>query len=174
MIPRTMIPRTSFVPVLLLGGALLLAACGKSPAEAATEAAIRAATGEDVKVERDGEKVTFQTDEGEMTIAGGEDLELPADFPDDVYLPPGYQVKSLMNVAQASIVQLAAPGSLAGLSDAADDAMLGHGWKQTMAMQQDDFRMYSYEKGERAASLTLSPGEGEQVQISMQLRNSRQ
>jgi hypothetical protein len=169
-----MIPRTSCVPVLLLGGALLLGGCGKSPAEAATEAAIRASTGKDVKVERDGDQVTFQTEEGEMTISGGENLALPADFPADVYLPPGYQVKSLMNVAQASIVQLAAPGSLAELSGAADAAMLGHGWKQTMAMQQDDFRMYSYEKSERAASLTLSPGEGGQVQLSMQLRHGRQ
>ncbi|MFP7723365.1 hypothetical protein [Lysobacter sp. A3-1-A15] len=169
--------RLPSVPVLWLAlPALLLAAgCSKSPDELAAEAAIRAATGHEVKVERDGDQVTFNTDQGEMRIAGGDDLALPDAFPDDIYLPPDYRVTSVMDMGGTHVVSLSTRGRANALFEEARGAMEKSGWRQTMAMQHDaDNAMLAFEKGERATVLSFNGADGGEVQVGVQLRDSRQ
>ena len=93
----------SFMRLLLLSLAIGAGLGGcRNAADAATEAAIETASGKKVDVERDGDTVTYKTEEGEMTMQGGVDLPLPSDFPKDVYLPKTYAVNSVMDIDRKS------------------------------------------------------------------------
>ena len=105
--------------------------------------------------------------------AHGEALPLPADFPDDVYLPPGYRIDSLMDRGDLRVVSLRAPGRVAALFEAARSSMDERGWKQTLAMREaGDSAMLSYEKAGRTTVLSFNgAGDGrDAVAISVQLR----
>ena len=160
---------------VVLPTVLALSGCSKSSDELAAEAAIRAATGHDVKVDRDGEQVTVRTDEGEMRIAGGDDLALPDGFPDDIYLPPQYRVTSVMDMGGTHVVSLSAHGRAGAMFEEARDSMQKAGWQQTMAMQHDaDNAMLAFEKGDRASVLSFSGAGDDEVQVGVQLRETQQ
>lgn len=165
-------PRAALLRDLaVLAAVAVLAACGKSAEERIAETAISAASGKKVEVERDGEQVTLKTEEGEMKIAGGESLRLPDDFPDDVYLPRDYQVRSMLEVSGTRVLSLSTEGKTAELFAEARDAMQASGWKQTMAMQHDaENAMLAFEKDARNTVVSIN-GDGKgQVQIGLQLR----
>lgn len=111
---------------------------------------------------------------GPALDARGETLPLPADFPDDVYLPAGYRIDSLMDRGNLRVVSLRAPGRVSTLFDAARTSMRGRGWKQTLAMRDaGDSAMLTYEKADRVAVLSFDDdarGAGA-VTMSVQLRS---
>src|SRR5690606_5036320 len=96
-----------------------------------------------------------------VAAARGEALPLPADFPDDVYLPPDYRIDSLMDRGNLRVVSLRAPGQVSSLFEAARSSMGERGWKQTLAMREaGDSAMLSYEKADRTTVLSFSdPGD---------------
>jgi len=111
---------------------------------------------------------------GSLPAARVEALPLPADFPDDVYLPPGYRIDSLMDRGDLRVVSLRAPGQVAALFEAARSSMGERGWKQTLAMREaGDSAMLSYEKANRTTVLSFNEsGDGrDAVAISVQLRS---
>lgn len=157
--------------LLLLAAVVALAACGKSAEERIAETAISAASGSKVEVERDGDQLTLKSGEGEMRIASGESLPLPDDFPDDVYLPRDYLVRSVLEVSGTRVLSLSTEGKATALFAEARDAMLAKGWTQTMAMQHDaDNAMLAFEKGARNAVVSINGDAEGQVQVGLQLR----
>jgi hypothetical protein len=158
---------------LLLVGTLCLAGCGKSPSERLSEAAISAASGNKVAVDRNGDQVTFKSEQGEMKIASGASAALPASFPKDVYLPAKYSIDSVMEMPNAQVVSLAASGSAAALFADASKQMQAQGWKQTMAMQQSgSAQMLAFEKDQRSAMLTFDDQDGA-VKVGLQLTSKQ-
>lgn len=154
---------------------LALSGCQKA-ADAATEAAIERASGGKVEVDRDGDRVSFKTDQGErLDMQAGESLPLPADFPKDVWLPGRYDVNSVMDMAGVQVVSVRTQGKVAGLHADARAAMAEAGWKQTMSMQHSaDNAMLSFEKDKRAAVLSFNRIDGSDVAMSVQLRREKQ
>jgi hypothetical protein len=149
--------------------ALCATACGKSPSERMAEAAISAATGQKVEVDKDGDKVTLKTDKGDMQVSSGDGATLPASFPKDVYLPSGYKVMSAMEMPNAMVIELSAPGQVSALFSDASRQMQSQGWKQTMAMQQaSDTQMLAFEKENRSALVSLY-GDDSGVKVGLQL-----
>jgi hypothetical protein len=148
-----------------LSAALLLAACGKSP----QEAAVSAASGG--KVEQDGDTTTIKTDEGDLKISSESGQSLPASFPKDVYLPSGYSIQSSMDMAdKAQMLQFTAPGNAADASAAAGKAMPGMGWEQKMSMQQGGVHVLMFENSDSVASYQFSDnpdGGGTMVVLSV-------
>lgn len=154
---------------LLCCAALSLSACQKSPEERVAEAVIEQATGQKMQIDRDGERITVKTEDGEVKMAVGDGLALPAAFPKDLYLPGDYAVRSVMESGNVLLVTVNAPGEVAGLYEEARAAMQGQGWEQVMAMQPDaDNRMLLYRKEKRTASVTLGR-EDESVNLVFQL-----
>jgi hypothetical protein len=148
-----------------------LAGCQKA-SDAATEAALERAGGQDVEVDRDGGRVRIKTADGELDIQAGGSLPLPADFPKDVYLPSRYQVNSVMDMGGMQVVSVTTSGKVSDQHAQAQQAMTAAGWQQTLSMQHSaDNAMLAYEKAERAAVLSFNKGEGgDGVLMSVQLR----
>ena len=126
-------------PIVLIAATLLLAACSKTP----DEAAVAIATGG--KVDKDGDKMTVQTDQGTVTFNAEKGQALPPTFPKDVFLPKDFEVRSSMDLNGALMVDLVAPGKPADIFTAAGAAMPGMGWKQTAAIQQQGTQALVFE-----------------------------
>ncbi|GAB3338549.1 hypothetical protein [Marilutibacter aestuarii] len=151
--------------------AVLASACQKSAEERMASAAASAATGQDVEVQRDGDTTTFSTDEGDVTVATGEGLSLPDGFPDDVYLPREYTLRSVLNVAGTQVLSLSTRGDATTLFNEASAEMKAKGWTQTMAMQNDARNaMLAFEKGERNAVVSVNGDDDGEVQVGLQFR----
>ncbi|MCD9048063.1 hypothetical protein [Luteimonas sp. MHLX1A] len=98
-------------------------------------------------------------------------LTLPEDFPTDLYLPPGYELRSMMDVDGTRVVGMQLDGDMATLFADARAGMQALGWRQTLALQRaPDGAMLSFEKGPRAAVLWLRPVPPDTVQLRLQLR----
>jgi hypothetical protein len=166
-----MISRSLVIGTALAATVLLLGGCRKSAEESMTEAAIAAASGHEVEVEREGDQVTFKTEEGEMKVSSGEALPLPESFPNDVYLPKRYRVRSVLDVAGTQVISLSTEGEAMALFTEVRESMQSQGWKQTMSMQHDDHNgMLAFEKDKRNAVLSINGGDSDEVQIGVQLR----
>lgn len=160
--------------VLLCCAVMSLSACQKSAEESATEAILEKATGQKVEVDRQGEQITIRSDQGDVKISTGAGLSLPAGFPKDIYLPDNYQVDSVMEATEATMIALHAPGKVATMLADASESMERNGWKQVMKMQGDaDSAMLVYEKDRRTASMSLS-SEKDTVTIAMQLAEEKE
>lgn len=162
---------------LVLALVLAAGACQKA-GESAADVAIERATG--VKVDRDGDQVTLRSADGELAIRSGESVALPQDFPSDIYLPADYQVNSVMDLQDVSMVSLTAPGQVSTLFAAAREAMQAQGWTQSMSAQHSsDTAMLAFEKGEaeqrRSTTLSFNRNNGdEHVIVGVQLQGPRQ
>lgn len=140
---------------------LFLVSCGQGVGETAAEAALAAAAGQDVEIDEDGGTVSYRTDQGEVTVTGGEAATLPKDFPEDVYLPVDYVVESTLAMNQDLFVALAVDEDVPVLYAAAREAMAGHGWTETMAaLENNENGLLTFEKADRAAVLSLAREEG--------------
>lgn len=140
--------------------ALLLGACGKSSeqtAEALAEQALEASTGADVDIrDEDGvHRVTARTASGELVHSTGEDVPLPAGFPDDVLLPEDHQVVSVMTMGPATSVVLRSPEPAAEIFSRMRSAQAASGWKETLSMQGAEGSMLGFEKDGRSLLVNL-------------------
>lgn len=147
--------------VLILSGCLLLLAlavsgCG-AIAEKATETAIEQSTG--VKIDKDGEQVTIEGEDGAVG-AVGEDVKLPDDFPADVPVYEG-EIKAVIAGENQWTVSLETPDDAQTVLDFYAEKLAADGWKKEMTANTPDGGMYSASKGERAVSVAVSSGSGE-------------
>ncbi|HKN78535.1 MAG TPA: hypothetical protein VJW16_05160 [Lysobacter sp.] len=154
---------------------LALTACGKSAGERAAEAAIEASTGQKADVDAKNGAVTIKTDKGEMKMTSGDTAALPASFPKDVYLPEHYAVKSAMEMPNAMVLEIEAPGAVATLAADASKRMQAQGWKQQMAMAQTgQSQVLVYEKEKRSATLSFNDNAGKGVTLGVQVATNQQ
>ena len=155
---------TTFRAGLLAAGAcalLALAACADRVGEAAAEAALGAALGQDVEIEEDGATVSYRTPDGELTVTGGEAATLPDDFPADVFVPDAYVVESTLAMNEDLFVALAVRQDVPALYAAARKGMAGQGWTETMAaLENGENGLLTFEKDERTAVVSLAREDG--------------
>lgn len=151
-----------------------LPGCRKAE-ESASEAIIESASGGDVDVERDGDTTTIRSrdGEGEMRVQAGMDLKLPADFPDDVYLPSKYSVNSVMDMGPVKMIALSTPQAVPVLFAQAGSTMHAKGWKQLSAMQHASGNaMLAFQKDRREVALSFNQSRSATGTVmSVQLRS---
>ena len=165
------------LPLIAIAASAVLAltACGKSAGERAAEAAIEASTGQKADVDAKNGAVTIKTDKGEMKMTSGDTAALPASFPKDVYLPEHYAVKSAMEMPNAMVLEIEAPGAVATLAADASKRMQAQGWKQQMAMAQTgQSQVLVYEKEKRSATLSFNDNAGKGVTLGVQVATNQQ
>jgi hypothetical protein len=135
--------------LILAASLLLLAACGKSP----EDAAVGAMSGG--KVDKDGDKVTVATDQGAVTYNTEAGQALPAAFPKDAFLPAGYTVRSSMDTPGGLTVDVEAAGSTADAFAQAGKAMTAQGWAQTAAVQSGGQSLLVFQKDDATMQYTF-------------------
>lgn len=161
--------------ILLCCALLPLAACRQRSAEASAEAAIERTAGEEAETEGDLRKFTVKTRRGEMTLRSGGDMALPEGFPEDLYLPEGYRVRQVIDMASATVVTVTVADAPANLIAEAGSAMQGRGWKQTLSSANaKGTGLLIFEKERRRAAMTFGTygATGERV-IQVQLTAKR-
>jgi hypothetical protein len=139
------------LPVLVLAAA----ACGKSPEERMASAIASAASGTDVSVEKDGERVVLGSGDEAMTISSGDSARLPASFPKDVFLPDDYTVENALESSGFNMVSLRTGGEVGPLADAAKAFMESGGWKQSMMAGDEQSRILTFQNAQSVAALSF-------------------
>lgn len=157
------------LPILFLA---LLAACGKSPEERMASAIASAASGTDVSVEKNGERVVLGSGDEAMTISSGDSARLPDNFPKDVFLPDDYTVESALDSSGFSMVSLRTGGEVGSLADAASAFMKSGGWNQSMMAGDEQSRILTFQNARNVAALSFDRAD-EGVVYSVQLSPAR-
>ena len=156
-------------PAFALLSLCLLAACGKSP----QEAAVSAATGGKVDMQQDGDKTTITTPGA--TISSGEGTELPASFPKDAWLPGRYTIKTAADFGGASILDLQVADAIDATASAALAGMDEQGWKKTMSMEQEGTHVMMFEKEGRVATYSVGKDpDGPGARVAVQFAPKQQ
>jgi len=169
--------RSRVAAVSMTMAALAAAGCQQAR-DTATTVAIERATGGQVEVGRDGDRLSLRSPDGAMSIRSGEQVPLPPDFPRDVYLPREYRVNSVMDLQGMSVISLSAPGRPSALYAEARERMQSEGWTQSMAAQHSaDTALLAFEKGsgegQRSAMLSFNRNNGDdRVIVGLQLQRA--
>ena len=143
-----------FVAIAAVG----LAGCGESGSEAAAESMASQVLGQDVEIEEDGESVTI----GGVRMSSGASAEIPADFPEDVYLPDDFALETVIASEESTSLHMSTEVAADQLFADAVEAMTGQGWTQGWSVPPTDGAgLASFEKDDRRASISVDDREDE-------------
>jgi hypothetical protein len=161
-----------FVSALAL--ALALSACGKSRDEKSLEKSlekkIEQSSGGQVKVDLSQEQIKIKDQHGEATVSSKGMAQIPADFPKDVYVHPNTKTLIAQTVDGGFHLLLESKEAPEPLINTYKGKMKADGWKETNAITMGGTGIFTYEKSNRKAMVTISQSEkgktGIQVQVS--------
>jgi hypothetical protein len=126
-----------------------------------------------VNVSQAGDSVTIEAKDAQVQIAReGRGLPMPADLPEDVFVPSGLVVRSSMAVPQMLNMSGEVPGTAADVFEQARAAMQQRGWREKRVQQRPTMQMLSLEKDGREAVINVMERDGA-VQVSYSLRTPR-
>jgi len=145
----------------LLALILIAGACGESAREEAIEKKIEAATGADAEVDisKKQVKVTGETEEGEYALTSGEDVEIPEDFPSDVFIYRPSTTVMAMKVPEGHSVTLTTGDDKSKVVQACKREMEASGWTEEGSMVMGDKTMLMYKKDGRVAGINMGPSD---------------
>ena len=179
------------VAVAAFAMALSLAGCGEKASEKMIEEALEAETGTDVDVDisgdsitisgtdveggtfhidADGETGTYTSAEGELRVQAGDDVELPADFPEDVPTYAGMKLISAMTDSSQDAIMITATTSdpMDKVTDHFKREAVANGWAETMSMPAGDMMMLQFSKNDRALSVAvMKQGQDTTIQLTV-------
>ncbi len=142
--------------VFLVAVMFVLSGCG----EKAAEKAIETSTGEQADVDIDNDTVSVNTNEGSMQV--GEEVDLPDDFPSDVYVIDGTITSALqVNENQGYSVSVTTDESVSNVMDEYEAQLADDGWTISGTMNFGTSATVVAEKGNRSVSVSASEDEDE-------------
>lgn len=155
-----------FIPlVLILALALGAGGCRKAKeavmqkaAEKMMEKAIEKDGGK-AKVDLANSKMSIEAKDGtKMEVASGEKgLEVPKDFPADIFIYPGTKVMTAVNAKDARSLTLSTADAVAKVTPVYQEKMKAAGWEEKQAMINPEMTMLSYEKAKQAVMVHITP-----------------
>jgi len=150
------------LPVLLLA-IFTLAGCGKSALQKATEKTaekiIEEQSGGNANVDINEGNVKIESEQGKVEI--GENAELPADFPEDVYVIDGKIVMANSDKVSGSLsVSLETDKSTEEASSIYQEKLKAEGWNITNIMNLSGLSNISAEKDNRNVSVIIGESNG--------------
>jgi hypothetical protein len=154
-----------FILSSLLIFAFVLAAC-QSPAQKASEKvsekiaekAIEKASGGKANVDINKDQVNVKTGEGSMQV--GENVQLPADFPKDVYVYEG-TIKAAIksNEKNGFTISIETAKPISEIKTAYEEKLKADGWQLTGTMDFGSSVSLVGEKDNRAVSVMIGSGD---------------
>lgn len=154
-----------WLAVLLVVAVVFLGGCTKKVAEKTAERAIEKNLGGQANVDLGSNQVTIETEQG--TYQGGENLSVPSNFPDDIYVIAG-KVVALMNVTDdySFSLTVVTNQSVAEVKSDYETKLKAQGWSIDMQMDYGDSALVSASKADRTTTVSITnESEGTTVTI---------
>jgi hypothetical protein len=153
--------------------AFFFSGCGKSveqkAAEKAVEKAIERSSGGQVKVDLSQEQVKIKDQQGESVISAKGLAQIPSDFPKDVYVHPNTKVLMVQKMEGGFHVLLESAENPEPLVNLYKDKMKSDGWQEKAVMAMGQTGIFTYEKENRKAVVTISQSEKGKTGIQLQV-----
>jgi hypothetical protein len=130
--------------------------CGKKAEEVAAEKTLEAMTGGKVDIQDGGSTFTVDTDNGKLTMSGGESAQMPTGFPSDAYVPPDAKLATSIAAENSAMIAYAVPGDAAKLYETIRTDMQSRGWKEDMAMSTPESSVLTYSKDDRTMQYMIN------------------
>ncbi len=144
--------------------------CGETIEEKAMEKKIEAATGADAEVDLSEKEmtVTGETEKGKFTVSIGESVEIPKDFPADVFIFRPSKAVATIKMPEGYSVSLTTGKDVPTVVKTYKREMQAKGWSKATSINMGDQSMLMYEKKNRAANITIASMEGK-TQITVMI-----
>lgn len=148
------------ITAVLLALTIGLTGCGKKAAEKAaekaTENAIEKATNGQADVDISGNTVSVNTDQGSYQAGGN--VDLPAGFPDDVYVADG-NITAAFSTTETNgyTVSIESSQSVSELKALYEQKLQSEGWNISLNMTFEGSASLSAEKDQRIVSIGMNP-----------------
>ncbi len=144
-----------WLATLLVFAVVFLGGCTKKMAEKTAERAIEQNVGGRAEVDLQNDQVTIQTEQG--TYQAGEDVALPADWPEDIYVIAG-RIMAAMQVADNDgySVSVATEKTVGEVKTEYENELKNSGWTLNLQMDYGDSAMVSATKGERTVTVSIT------------------
>jgi len=132
------------------------------------EKAIEKGTGKKVDVDSDQGSINIKTDDGTFTASSEGNIELPKDFPRDIYIPDGakisYSVLSQANPADGSkaglMVMYSTNESVSNVAEKYKSKMADDGWKVLSEASYGGMSI-NFKKETRSVSISIYENQGD-------------
>jgi ABC-type phosphate transport system ATPase subunit len=150
--------RKQFVILVISSVVLVGAGCGKSASQYATERTaeklIEKQTGGKVNIDTSNNTVKYQTKEG--TFQSGDNVQIPANFPKDIYIAEGKVVSAISNNENdIHSISIQSSEKASDLAKKYEEKFKADGWKITGSMNFGDTFSVIAEKDSRQVSVMI-------------------
>lgn len=143
-------------------------------AEEVIETAIENESGGKAEVDASSGHVTVKTDKGTVSISGGEEAQLPDNFPKDVALPKNAIVKMAMEQPEGMTVTLQVDDPPNDLAASLAKESETNGWKQKSKMDMGAAKIMIYEKEGRTLNISIASDKKSNAQtVLLGIRNKK-
>lgn len=132
--------------------------------ESVAEGLLGKATGGKVDIKEDGGQVVFTDNKTGGSVAFGEDVKLPDDFPKNVPIYPGSKIGGVTVSKQnnpSAWVVLSSEDEVKKLVDWYADQTKSNGWKEESSLSLDKTEVRTYSKDNEKLGLNVMPSEDE-------------
>jgi hypothetical protein len=146
--------------ILLLVGAIALSGCVKAPTEKANEKLLENALGQDADVNIEGN--TYKVNVNGVEIEAGENVVMPQNFPNDIYLPQGTLLSSMVTEMSLTL-SMEAEESPTDLFALYQEKISAENWKVVTSGNFGDILTLTAEKENRILSVTVSQDENQKT-----------
>lgn len=144
----------------IIGVVIIFNRSSEEAAESTLEKAIEKTTNGAADVDLDEGTVTINTNEGSFTATSGGNVELPDDFPSDIYIPDGTITSVTSNTGADSFsVSLESNDSVSQLKQEFETELNNDGWTITLSLVIQGGASIGAEKGNRSLSVTINEDE---------------
>ena len=135
--------------------------------DAVTNKIVDSVTGGKVNVDSGSKQVTYKDNTTGSSVAYGENVTIPADFPKDVPVYPGAKAIGVVMTKtgdQGASLTLKTDDDTAKVIAWYED-QLKASWKQDSSFTANDTEIRSYSKGTAKIALTVSPGDNDKGSV---------
>lgn len=136
---------------------LFFAACnGEKTAEKMAEEAIEKQTGEEADINIEDGETEVKTKDGKATLKTGASVDLPDDFPEDVYICDNPNIIQTVGAEGSYIVVYQTEMSSEDIANSYMTEMKKEGWKLEGESNQANQKIRAFKKDERSTGVIIS------------------
>jgi hypothetical protein len=147
---------------------LAIAACGKKTQEKAIEEAIEKESKGKVDVDLDKGKITMKSEDGEVEVDAGKAVELPKEFPKDVYVYKGAKIIMSMKIPEGQLITLQSKDDPEKVIENYKQKLTAKGWSQKAFMNLTEQRIFVGQKDSRMVNvMAIKVEDVTQIRVSV-------